>query len=176
MDNIQVETILFFAKQVVISLRDNLLKLNAVNDIGKSLFEDVIEYLEENQEITKEELELLKKYKAVFTLSHDEIWSMDCILLDIKEGNSHWQKPPVSSLIKLLEHQFVNEDESVRYLAHHNYYQEVMEICEDKPELLQLAKKYGSERTRINFKNYETMKVLESRLTPLGKKEKREKI
>lgn len=176
MDNIQVETILFFAKQVVISLRNNLLKLNAVNDIGKSLFEDVIEYLEENQEVTKEELELLKKYKAVFTLSHDEIWSMDCILLDIKEGKSHWQKPQVSSLIKLLEHQFINEDESVRYLAHHNYYQEVMEICEDKPELLQLAKKYGSERTRINFKNYETMKVLESRLKPLGKKEKREKI
>lgn len=176
MENIQLETMLNFAKQIVVSLRTSTLKISLVDKVGENLFQEILEYLEINQEVSKEELDILNQYKATFKLLPEDIFSMDVILLDIKEGKSPWQKPEVSFLNKLLENQFITEDESIRYLAHHNYYQKVMEVCEEKPELLQLAKKYGSERTRINFKNYEIMKALDSRLTPRGKIEKREKI
>lgn len=176
MENIQIETLIFFAKQVVVAMQNSTLRFSVVEDIGKKMFNEVIDYLDENNEVSEEEINLLKKYNIIFSFSSEELFCAEIVYLDIKEGKKHWQEVNISVLDKLLQHKLINQQEAVRFLAHNNYYTKAIELCELYPELLPLAQKYGSERTRINFRNYETMKSLQLRLVPKGKTEKREKI
>lgn len=164
MKNIEVEMILFFAKEVLLSLRQNKPIYLFIFEIGKPRFKDVMEFLIENNEISEEEKNELLNINNIFNFIKKDIQLMESMKIEIQEGKTHWENLNIELLEKMIHLNLINEKDAIRYLAHRNHYNQVIAWSESKRELFEIAKKYGSERTQIKFKNYETMKSLENKL------------
>ena len=82
----------------------------------------------------------------------------------------------IKLLKKLYDLELINKEEKIRYLAHYNYYDEVIELLEEENNYFNLAKKYGSVNTRLNFHKYEIMKNLEKKLKLKNKLDSKVKI
>lgn len=176
MDLINIETMLFFGKKIVTSLREESCQITTIYDMGKPLYLELLEYLQENNEVSETELKKLQHMLAIFEYPPEEIQLMNNFIKEIQEGKSHWEPTNVELIEKMLDDHLIEEKETMRYLAHHNHFHQVVAWCEGKEELFSIARKYGSEKTRANFNNYETMKKLETKLIPTGMKSKKVKI
>lgn len=176
MENIKIEMLLFSARNLVVSLRENKPIFELIFDFGSKYFNEIIEYLVENQEISNEEKEILENNKVIFNYSKEKVLLMELLKQEVLEGKEHWKELSIDLLEEMLSINMISEENAIRYLAHKNNYHQVIAWSENKKDLFELAKKYGSERTQIQFKNYETMKKMEEKLPVLEKKEKRIKI
>lgn len=179
MEFLEIEMILFFAKKIISFLDNDETDYQFLYDLGKENLNNVCDYLIDNNEIKVENLGKLNNYKNIFMFNHDEIKYVQDLMNDIKQGKESWKNLNVdyaSILNKLLEMNFINIDEKIRYLAHHNHYEEIIEICDDENSHLILAKKYGSIDTRLNLKKYELMKNLKCKLNVKNILEKKIKI
>lgn len=176
MDLINIETILFFGEKIVTSLREESCQITTIYDMGKTLYMELLEYLQENNEVSETELKKLQHMLAIFEYLPEEIQLMNNFIKEIQEGKSHWEPTNIELIERMLNDNLIEEKETMRYLAHHNHFHQVIAWCEDKEELFSIAKKYGSEKTRANFNNYATMKKLENNLIPRGIKFKKVKI
>ena len=176
MEYLKIEMLLFSARNLIVSLRENKPVFGLIYDFGINYFNEIIEYLTENNEISKEEMYTLDSYKVIFNYDKSKVLLMECLKEEVLEGKEHWQEIGIDLLEEMVSINMVTQESAIRYLAHRNNYHQVIGWIETKKDLLEIAKKYGSQKTQIQFQNYETMKKIESKLPALEKKEKRLKI
>lgn len=142
-ENIETEMTMYFAKEILLSLRADKSNYLYIFDIGKKRYNDVIDFLIENNEISHDEQNELEKIKAIYSFDTSEVVLMESMKLEIVEGKTHWQELNIQLLEKMISFQLVKEEDAIRYLAHRNNYHEVISWSDNKKELFQIAQKYS---------------------------------
>ena len=176
MKHLKIEMLLFSARNLILTLRENKPIFGLIYDFGINYFNEIMQYLIENKEISEEEMKTLEFYKVIFNYEKSKVLLMEELKQEALEGKEHWQEIEVDLLEEMVSINMITEESAVRYLAHRNNYHQVIPWVESKKDLFEIAKKYGSQKTQIQFLNYETMKKMEEKLPIKEKAEKRLKI
>ena len=126
MEYLKIEMLLFSARNLIVSLRENKPVFGLIYDFGINYFNEIIEYLTENNEISKEEMYTLDSYKVIFNYDKSKVLLMECLKEEVLEGKEHWQEIGVDLLEEMVSINMITEESAIRYLAHRNNYHQVI--------------------------------------------------
>ena len=126
MENLKIEMLLFSARNLIIALRENKPIFGLIYDFGINYFNEIMQYLIENKEISEEEMKTLEFYKVIFNYEKSKVLLMEELKQEALEGKEHWQEIGVDLLEEMVSINMINEESAIRYLAHRNNYHQVI--------------------------------------------------
>ena len=79
MELLKIEMLLFSARNLILTLRENKPIFGLIYDFDINYFNEIMKYLIENKEISEEEMYTLDSYKVIFNYDKSKVLLMECL-------------------------------------------------------------------------------------------------